>query len=378
MIVSPLLACASIEHRLPLEAIGAHLRRRTSRGRSSSALLAAAVVAAGWLIAGCSDDSGADHDWSPTTADAAAGDSATASGDAGVDAPKADGAVAASDAIAESSTESGKEPACKAGFADCDGKPGNGCEAQLQVDPRNCGTCGTSCHNGECAQGECQVVTVRALIYAGYDAGQNCVAQTGAALDEANAKNLVPGLSFAYTTATTVVESKLAGQDVLVMPGGDSGSSYLNNSKIDGAAIQAFVSSGKGYFGTCAGAYAAARHTDGHYDGWGLAPNVTCKAVEYIGDLPVSLTGAGEQLLGDQGTIVLHHYRGAAMNAESGATSLALYADGKTGYEGYSALVTDTYGAGRTILSGPHPELEPSKPEWIARAVAWAAGRLTE
>lgn len=66
------------------------------------------------------------------------------------------------------------------------------------------------------------------------------------------------------------------------------------------------------------------------------------------------------------------------MNAEPGATPLAYHTDDKTGYEGYSALVIDRDGAGRTILSGPHPELAPARPAWIARAVAWAAGRLTD
>jgi hypothetical protein len=31
---------------------------------------------------------------------------------------------------------------CAAGFDDCDGNPNNGCEADLQADPRNCGACG--------------------------------------------------------------------------------------------------------------------------------------------------------------------------------------------------------------------------------------------
>ena len=35
--------------------------------------------------------------------------------------------------------------ACAAGFGDCDGLSGNGCEAVLTNDPSHCGTCGTSC-----------------------------------------------------------------------------------------------------------------------------------------------------------------------------------------------------------------------------------------
>ncbi len=50
--------------------------------------------------------------------------------------------------------------ACNAGFANCDGNPQNGCEANLSRDPMNCGGCGKVCpmnlpfcNNGACANG---------------------------------------------------------------------------------------------------------------------------------------------------------------------------------------------------------------------------------
>src|SRR5579862_1257926 len=33
---------------------------------------------------------------------------------------------------------------CKEGFADCDDQFANGCEANLNTDPKNCGTCGNA------------------------------------------------------------------------------------------------------------------------------------------------------------------------------------------------------------------------------------------
>jgi hypothetical protein len=45
--------------------------------------------------------------------------------------------------------------ACGPGFADCDGKLANGCEAALQEDQANCGACGHDCQNGTCAAGAC-------------------------------------------------------------------------------------------------------------------------------------------------------------------------------------------------------------------------------
>jgi hypothetical protein len=56
--------------------------------------------------------------------------------------------------------------ACAANFADCDGNPNNGCEANLQIDPMNCGGCATgpkdphACAGGGsqpqvCVNGQC-------------------------------------------------------------------------------------------------------------------------------------------------------------------------------------------------------------------------------
>lgn len=39
---------------------------------------------------------------------------------------------------------------CSPGFKDCDGKYGNGCEADSMSDPNNCGGCGNICGNGRC------------------------------------------------------------------------------------------------------------------------------------------------------------------------------------------------------------------------------------
>jgi hypothetical protein len=53
------------------------------------------------------------------------------------------------------------EPSCAAGFRDCDLRPSNGCEANLNSDVMNCGACGLGCPaNGGtpvCVGGECGV-----------------------------------------------------------------------------------------------------------------------------------------------------------------------------------------------------------------------------
>jgi glutamine amidotransferase-like uncharacterized protein len=218
---------------------------------------------------------------------------------------------------------------------------------------------------------------VKVLIYAGSDAAPDCVDGAKQSLTFANSHGAVPGGTFSVKTTTVISTATLAGHDVLVMPGGDSGHSYRQNSNISGAAIRSFVAAGKGYFGTCAGAYAAAASTDGYYTGWGIAPQMKAKAVSYVGNLGVSITAAGTQVLSLAGALTLHHYNGAAMyrsQVSGPATPLADYADGSTGYKGYQAIISDTYGAGRSVLCGPHPELAPTQPALVARLVAWAAG----
>jgi glutamine amidotransferase-like uncharacterized protein len=62
------------------------------------------------------------------------------------------------------------------------------------------------------------------------------------------------------------------------------------------------------------------------------------------------------------------------MYENSSYTPLAYYTDNKTGYENYAAILNDTYGSGRVLLSGPHPELDPQKPEMLAKMILWASG----
>lgn len=52
-------------------------------------------------------------------------------------------------------TGSGCDFVCVAGFADCDGDEGNGCELAVSDDPLNCGGCGLSCYGGSCNASQC-------------------------------------------------------------------------------------------------------------------------------------------------------------------------------------------------------------------------------
>ena len=156
------------------------------------------------------------------------------------------------------------------------------------------------------------------------------------------------------------------------MPGGTSGKVYLNS--ISSSVIRNFVSSGHGYLGICAGAYAGSSYVNGLYYAWGVAPNVRCKAVSHIGNLKISMTSSGSQLLSTSGTITLTYCNGPAMYQYGGSIiTFATYTDNSNGHKGYGAIVGDTYGKGRSILTGPHPELTPQNPFLLAKMIIWAA-----
>jgi hypothetical protein len=50
--------------------------------------------------------------------------------------------------------------ACNPSFFDCDNDTTNGCEVDLDGDPKNCGRCGHDCLGGTCANGQCQPIVI--------------------------------------------------------------------------------------------------------------------------------------------------------------------------------------------------------------------------
>jgi glutamine amidotransferase-like uncharacterized protein len=216
-----------------------------------------------------------------------------------------------------------------------------------------------------------KVKTIKVLIYSGTGSIKSCVSGVINVLKYSNSKNLVPGYKFSCGTTRTISSKTLSGYNVLVMPGGVSGLNYLKN--VNGNAIKKFVSSGHGYVGICAGAYSGSKYVSGLYYGWGLAPHVYCKHVTHEGNLLVKTSNSVSSLLGASKTITLAHYNGPAMYTRGGNTvTFASYADNKIGYKGLKAIVGDYYGKGRTVLSGPHPELQPTNANLLTKMVLWS------
>ena len=216
-----------------------------------------------------------------------------------------------------------------------------------------------------------RVSTVKVLIFDGDGTMEESVAGIKACLDESNSMNLSNGIYFDYDTISEINSNTLSGYDILIIPGGNS-ATYVQGSSIDDAAIKQFLNQGKGYLGICAGAYSASSNIDGDYSGWGLASQVNTIDVSYEGLVSITPTSSGSTFL-NTSKVSLYHMNGPVMyTTGSSATSFASYSDNGTGYQGYSAIMSENYGSGRVILSGSHPELDPQNSQLLVQMILWA------
>ena len=84
---------------------------------------------------------------------------------------------------------------CNAGFGNCDGNAGNGCETNLLTDATNCGQCGHVCASGEsCVSGSCTCGS-----HGDCPSGQSCC--NGACVDEQSDVNNCGACGNACTTS---------------------------------------------------------------------------------------------------------------------------------------------------------------------------------
>jgi len=235
---------------------------------------------------------------------------------------------------------------------------------------------------------------INVLLYNGPGASTDDVGWSIDCFNWANKAQLIPGYTLVSTRTSRVSASQLQGKDVLLMPGGQD--FYPPSSYVDVAAAKAFVQKGGGYYGTCAGAYAACStiypSEDGYnpfnlttpwmYDskgqpyqqGWGIS-HANCHIFYHVGVSGFAFTESGTKILNYTGTVQIDHHNGPAM--DGGGTVGATFAT--TQQKGKNAIVTDTYGTGRVIQISPHPEhASLQKCLMVARAALWAGGAITD
>lgn len=229
----------------------------------------------------------------------------------------------------------------------------------------------------------------------------------GAGIDDVNnqhmcfGKDLIPGVTIRGTKASRITASALQGYDVVLMPGGSS--FYTQQSDVDVNAIRAFVKGGKGYYGTCAGAYGGCttiqtdqetgvinpytmekiapigNDTNGNpiypnQQGMGVS-KATCHMYYHVGKTMNKFSSTGTKIFGYSSDVAIDHHNGPAM--DGGGTRAAQFDDGDQ--KGMNSIVVDTYGEGRSILVSPHPEhtyLQNCK--IVSACAAYAGGAIDE
>jgi len=218
------------------------------------------------------------------------------------------------------------------------------------------------------------ISTIKVLIFDGNGVMDSSVDGIEDCLNDSNNRNLTGNNKFAYNTTDEINSKTLSGYNVLVMPGGEA-PAYLSDSQIDSSDIKEFVKDGNGYLGICAEAYAGSNYIRGDYAGWGLTPDVNTISENYEGLLSISTTSFGSKIINVSPTN-LHMDAGPAMYTNNSQVVIANFADNHTGYQNYAAIVGDTYGYGRVILSGPHPELPPLNPQILANMILWCSQKI--
>jgi glutamine amidotransferase-like uncharacterized protein len=219
------------------------------------------------------------------------------------------------------------------------------------------------------------VSEIKVLIFNGDGVMGESVEGIEDTLNDIDSQNLTPYYHFNYSTSDVINSKTLSSYDVLIMPGGDA-PTYINSDFIDAGDIKQFVSGGKGYIGICAGAYAASNRVDGYYSGWGIASDVNTKNQNYEGLLPISLTSYGTTVFNESSLQKLRLENGPAMYTKNSQIIMATYADDETGHQNYAAILGETYGNGRILLSGVHPELDPQNPLILANMIRWATKKI--
>lgn len=219
-----------------------------------------------------------------------------------------------------------------------------------------------------------------------------------AVFDDAGVSDKVAGLIALLNTYSELRVTKvdgndirggtLKGFDVVLLPGG-SGSGEAKSLEESGRKeIRSFVQRGGGYLGICAGAYLASADYD-----WSLHildAKVLDRAhwARGTGDVEVSLTAAGQKLLGansDRETIL--YWQGPLL-APAGKPEIADYETlgtfatevAKNGAPqgvmiGTTAIARGNFGAGRVFCFSPHPERTEAVQGQVLKAIQWAAGR---
>lgn len=224
---------------------------------------------------------------------------------------------------------------------------------------------------------------IRVGVFDGHGGAQTCIWETVEAL------RLDAGIDAALITAAEIAGGSLEQLDVLVIPGGGGSRQYLNLGALNHQRIKAFVESGKGLVGICAGAYLLS-NTPG-YACLGLNGS---RAIDIEHDnrghgvVKFSLHSSGRELfpeLAKRKFNYMVYYEGPVfVDARDGVDHQVLAVMESDVHEegnapanmtnGKPFFVANRYGGGRVFSCIAHPEATPGMRWMVPRMARWAAG----
>ena len=184
---------------------------------------------------------------------------------------------------------------------------------------------------------------------------------------------------------------RLKNFEIVIVPGG-SGSLQAKKLGVENRnAIREFVKKGGGYVGICAGSYLATTQYE-----WSLGL-LNAKVVDRehwargTGSVTLSIPAAGRKLLGhDKDDVEVYYGQGPLLapgdKKADGIpdpyeplavykTEIAKKGAPKGVMPGTTAVARGTFGAGRVICFGPHPEVKTGPNHLVLNGVKWAAKR---
>lgn len=214
---------------------------------------------------------------------------------------------------------------------------------------------------------------IKILIYNGEGTMDSSVEGLERSLNEINYQN-TSSYYFNYSTTSLINSKTLSGYDIVIIPGGNA-HIYIKSDYIDVDSVKQFIQEGNGYIGICAGSYVASNTVNGYYSAWGLT-DVNSTVIDYEGSLSLSFTSFGSKALNESEIENIHMENGPAMYSNNFEVIMANYADNSTGCQNYAAIVGDTYGSGRVLLSSPHPELEPQNLQLLEYMMLWTSKKI--
>lgn len=194
-----------------------------------------------------------------------------------------------------------------------------------------------------------------------------------------------PEMELKLVDGAAVRAGALDGQDVLVMPGGDSRKEYATLGTNAAEKVKAFIRGGGGYIGTCAGCCLLMDEPNGRLN---VIPFRSIGCTGLVNGY-YDVNDKGAQALGVRpGPHKIRYNEGPILapttNIIDGASfevwgtfgfEGAVKGKGKKGMYGAAALVGGTYGKGRVFVCVCHPEYFQSTLYFVVGAFKYVTGR---